>query len=452
MSDPQAPTDRVPGAASRRLGPLGWWGLGLVLWLATSLGGTQFLNRTLDFPRLGGDFMAYWCGARAFAAGEDPYLRANLARYRLDPGLPELSEKEIVYGGQTPFYYPVWAVYPILPFLGQGYVVARNLWLVWMMQGFFVAGALWAFRPTNLPTRWRAYAFFLFALWPVALQLGQPLPFVLCLWGAALFCWDSKRDVLAGALMFAAIIKPQSGLLPLAVMAVQAWRLGRTGVLWGMAGAAVALILPGLLVRPTWIAEMLAAPRLNPPPTVMFGPDLGCSFGSLTDYLAGSNGSAQSLAYCFRVAVALCFLGEIVRRAFDRRYACEETAALAVLASFFVSPYARHYDIPLLIWPLWALIAKCRSPRLPAMIVGVWLIGPALDFFLGGPVHFLVGFQLRWFWIPAALAVAWAAVERFDAPPGEPRQAESPSPGETDEMSAAERPDEATTSIKPAVS
>jgi hypothetical protein len=87
--------------------------------------------------------------------------------------------------------------------------------------------------------------------------------------------------------------------------------------------------------------------------------------------------------------------------------------ALGTLASFFVAPYARHYDFPVLLIPLLVLLGG-RLPKLPGRLV---LLAVVLLPYL--QVVLMARFKEQYdpsgkflpegtfFWVPVVLTLAW---------------------------------------------
>jgi hypothetical protein len=91
--------------------------------------------------------------------------------------------------------------------------------------------------------------------------------------------------------------------------------------------------------------------------------------------------------------------------------------ALSLLAAFFVAPYARPYDFPVLLIPLLVLVGD-RLPELPAaaLLMAVVLL-PYVQFLLllkYRRLYTTTDFILEstYFWIPLVLAAVWFATRR----------------------------------------
>jgi hypothetical protein len=122
---------------------------------------------------------------------------------------------------------------------------------------------------------------------------------------------------------------------------------------------------------------------------------------------AGLRGAGLWALY---LAAALPFAGAVARCALDPARPVGDVLALSLLAAFFVVPYARAYDFPVLLVPLLALLGG-RLPQAGGAVV--------LLFLLLAPHAFLLGFPSRaaannytLFLIPLVLTAAWLVPSR----------------------------------------
>src|SRR5258708_35649817 len=103
---------------------------------------------------------------------------------------------------------------------------------------------------------------------------------------------------------------------------------------------------------------MLSATRRTPPPTDYF-PWIGPTWLLvLRSFGLGSWG--VGVLY---LAVALPVLGVVLRAALDPDRPLRDVASLGLLAAFFVAPYGRHYDFPILLIPLFVLLGGRLSEK-----------------------------------------------------------------------------------------
>jgi hypothetical protein len=157
--------------------------------------------------------------------------------------------------------------------------------------------------------------------------------------------------------------------------------------------------------------------RRNPPPTEYF-PWIGASWLLVLRTL-GLRSWALGAAY---LAAAVPLVVAALGAALDRARPLRDTIALGLLAAFFVAPYARPYDFPVLLVPLLVLLGD-RLPERPAaaLLVAVILL-PYLQFFLLTKYRHLYTttdfiLESTYFWIPLLLAAAWFATGARAAAP-----------------------------------
>ena len=105
-----------------------------------------------------------------------------------------------------------------------------------------------------------------------------------------------------------------------------------------------------------------------------------------------------------------------MRAALDRSRPLCEVIALGILAAFIVAPYARHYDFPVLLIPLFVLMGG-RLPELAgAALMGALLVLPYLH--LGAMMEFRRKYpgsqqfpECTFLWIPGLLTGVWLIYE-----------------------------------------
>src|SRR5207237_565912 len=138
-----------------------------------------------------------------------------------------------------------------------------------------------------------------------------------------------------------------------------------------------ALALASTLIVPSWPLQMLEATRRTPPPTDSF-PWLGTTW-FLVLKAVGLRSWGLWVLY---LTVALPFLREVLRSAFDRDRPVREVIALGFLAAFFVAPYGRHYDFPTLLVPFFILLGGRLSEKAGSALLIALLVIPYIQFIL----------------------------------------------------------------------
>jgi hypothetical protein len=124
-------------------------------------------------------------------------------------------------------------------------------------------------------------------------------------------------------------------------------------------------------------------------------------------------GLESPVLWLLYLVVALPFLGYVLHTAFQRSTALADVVALSVLAAFFVAPYARHYDFPVLLIAVLVLLGKRPSSATLRLLVTALVVLPFLQLFL--LAHFKISrdsytpflLESSYFWIPVLCLASW---------------------------------------------
>jgi hypothetical protein len=354
------------------------------------------------------DFVCYWSAGQLVAEGRSPYDPEGQTRIQREHGW----ERDKAGRGVLeflPYYYPPWFAMACAALVPLGFGTARTAWF-FLNAWFLVASAvLLRGLVPGVPRRVPVVAVPFFLLSVQVVVLGQTTLLMLFLVVLAWRLLEQGRDRLGGAALAGFASKPQ--LAAVLVLGVLIWavRRRRWGVVLGFLATLAVLSLAGALVVPGWPLRMLEAMRRNPPPTVYF-PWLGASWLLVLRAL-GLRSWALGAAY---LAAAVPLAAAAIGAAFDRARPLRDTVALGLLAAFFVAPYARPYDFPVLLIPLLVLLGD-RLPELPAaaLVMAVVLV-PYFQFSLllkYRKLYTTTDFILEstYFWIPLVLAAVWFA-------------------------------------------
>lgn len=400
---------------------------------------------------VGGDFIGFWGAGKSLSRGENPYDPVNLRRYLPDAGI-QFDKIKAGDGpiDHVPFYYPPWSVYPVVALLPLGYLAARNAWLIWGLQSYLAAVYLLASRPGAFSLPMRACVFGGAAVWILPLRFGQVVGPTLLLLVLCLLAWEAGRDRWLGLFLVLAVVKPQISALPVLLVLLVAARDRRWNVWIWAGGFALALTLSAMWFRPTWLLEYLAAPRLNPPPTVVegpgVGPQLGCSlwsglmlfFGEATRASTRSaSGNGLLVAMAIQAVVAVAILVPLGRMVWKREASVERLMSAGIVASWFLSPYLRLYDLPILCLPIMHLLNRPTPIALRAGFAFVWVALPHLDCHLDYAWAFGKDTALRtfflwefhWWWIAVWIGLWWLVdlvARSAESPPPEASSAAAP--------------------------
>lgn len=370
------------------------------------------------------DFLCYWTTGRLVVEGRSPYDPEGQARIQREYGWDREEEGRGVLSF-LPYYYPPWFAMACAALVPLGFGAAKTAWFflnTWLLLG---SGVLLREAVPGVPRLIPVVLVPLFFLSVQSLLLGQTTIIILYLIAWAWRLLESGRDRAAGAVLAGLVSKPQLTAVLLLGILIWAVRRRRWGVVGGFCLTGAALGLMGALIVPTWPIEMLKAMRRTPPPTVYF-PWIGASWLLVLRTL-GLRSWALGAAY---LAAAVPLLVAILRAALDRTRPLRDTIALGLLAAFFIAPYARHYDFPVLLIPLLVLLDNRLPERSGTALLMALVLLPYLQFLLLAKYQHLyttTNFYMEstYFWIPVVLTVAWFATEARNVTPG-PKPAEGP--------------------------
>jgi hypothetical protein len=358
------------------------------------------------------DFICYYSAARLLASGQSPYDLAGQTEVQQALGWERATSGFGVYDC-LPYFYPPWFALACVPLLPLGYPAAKVVFFFLNIELALLTGYLLRDTVRGAP-RWLSVAFVsLFIFTIVSALLGQTALVILFLIALAWKLFDGGRDRAAGVVLACLTIKPQ--LTAVLILGVLLWAIRQRR--WGAMGAffLTSALLAGLCaaIVPSWPLQMLNAPRQTPPPTEFY-PWIGNTWFLLLRAL-GAQGWGLWLGY---LGLAVPFLIAVVRAALDRTRSLAAVVGLGTLAAFFVAPYARHYDFPVLIVPCLVLLRN-RLPRVVGTALMLTLIlVPYVQFFILGRVKaayhpdekFLL--ECTFFWLPFVLTAWWFAAGR----------------------------------------
>src|SRR5262249_31370389 len=150
---------------------------------------------------------------------------------------------------------------------------------------------------------------------------------------------------------------------------------------WRVVGsfAVTLLVLAAVstVVYPPWLVAMLKAPGQTPSPTEYY-PWIGNAWLLVLRALGLEGGGLWVLS----LAAPVPFLGAVIRAALDRGSRLADVVGLSVLAAFFVAPYARHYDFPVLLIPLVLLVRDRLNVLVGVALLGAVVLLPYVQLFL----------------------------------------------------------------------
>jgi hypothetical protein len=384
------------------------WLIGITLLTATIVPAGR---AAMPWGRMFPDYIHHWTAGKLIGGGHSPYNVDLQRKIHQEHGWDRSIQGRGVLDF-LPYYYPPWFALASTLLVPLGYEGGKLAWFslnleLLLLSGFLLRDALPGV-PRSIPVL--SVPLFLFSL--LALLVGQTPILILFLAAATLRLLDAGGDRAAGGALALLTTKPQLALVVVPALGIWAARQGRWGVIKGFAATLLALCLVSTLVLPSWLPEMLGATRQTPPPTEYF-PWLGNTWFLILRTL-GPRGWGLWAAY---LLVAVPALGLVLRSALATERAHHEVMALGLLATFFVVPYGRDYDFPVLLIPALVLIGERLSEKAGALLLIGLIVVPYLQFILLVRYSRLVvpsvDFYLEctYFWVPALLAMLWIATE-----------------------------------------
>lgn len=338
--------------------------LKLVLLMTTCVVILALVFSVIDLPFLGRDFISFWTGAQAIRTGHSPYDQA----FQTAIQQANRWDVRVEMFPFHPYVYPPWLAILLWPLAWLPYRMAFAVWLALnLVLGATGLGLLMAvLRPRGLryasPVVWLAAFLYLPLLH--GLVVGQP--HLLLFFLMALVVWGSVtgHDGTAGVALGVMSIKPQVGLALAAVFGLvwlirRRWRALLSLILTGLMCVAISFVL-----LPNWMTDMLAAPDQFVALTGL--PLLPSGFRDYpTLYAAIQIGLASSPALLLAPIVAAGMLPLAIYRFRRRQMTWQWFSALACSSLVILTPYARVYELTLLLWPMLYILfsAELRAPR-----------------------------------------------------------------------------------------
>lgn len=293
-------------------------------------------------PRLT-DFFCFWTAARLVISGEDPYDESVWSAATAGT-IVDRSGRERTSPCPGRSGYPLTTSVALAPFGALPLASAATLW-----QALLIGAAL-----CGTVLIWRAFAIgaagtglfstLVFASQPFAFTLitAQFGGLLLGLVGIAL-ALESTRPRSAGAVFALWALKPH--VVALALVAVpMRWLLrGPRAAVVGAMLAGVALLVVSLVMRPAWPTSWLGE---------LGGRRLGMTEGTPTVWSLASIAAGDARLGIVVIAALAALYAFALR---GRPLATVDVAALALVATLLVSPYAGGHD-QMLLAPAWAAV------------------------------------------------------------------------------------------------
>ena len=362
------------------------------------------------------DYITYWTAGKLVAEGQSPYdvdrqieLQRALGWDRSINGRGVLDF--------LPYYYPPWFALGCTLLVPLGFDGGKLAWFFFNLEMLFLTGCVLKDAVPGVPRSIVLVAIPVFLFSVQALLAGQTTILILFLAALAWKLLDGHRDRAAGVALACLTTKPQLAAVLVLALGIWAVRQRRWGVIQGFVAALALLCLASTAAVPSWPMEMLSATRRTLPPTKYF-PWLGNTWFLILKTLGLRSWSLWVLF----LAVALPFLWAVVRTAIDPGRPVRDVMALGLLAAFFVAPYGRDYDFPVLWVPALVLIGDRLSEKAGAALLVGLIVIPYLQFIIlvrysrliVPEVDFYI--ECTYFWVPALLAILWFATDSRQRP------------------------------------
>jgi|GEM_PF-3558860 len=193
------------------------------------------------------DFRAFWCGARVWLDGGNPYDAAAVQALQKKAGLHD--------AGPGTFVNPPHALVWLAPWALLDFTTAQRLWLA---ANFVVAGACLVLAcklaPGGRPAVELLWVLSFVPFWLVV-YLGQMSLWITLFMLGAVWFRRSGRYFLCGFLLWLACIKPQMSFLLVGGLMSEALFLRRWGLFAGLAAGAAVSLVPWWWSGAPWIPE-----------------------------------------------------------------------------------------------------------------------------------------------------------------------------------------------------
>ncbi|MGA2700045.1 MAG: glycosyltransferase 87 family protein [Isosphaeraceae bacterium] len=389
------------------------WLAGITLLsVALVMAGQAVMPKGKMFP----DYITYWTAGKLVASGQSPYDVDRQIEIQRTLGWDRSINGRGVLDF-LPYYYPPWFALGCTLLVPLGFEGGKIAWFFLNLEMLFFSCFVLRDAVPGVPRSIALVAVPLCLFSVEALLAGQTTILILFLAALAWKLLDGHRDRAAGVALACLTTKPQ--LAAVLVLALGIWgvRQRRWSVFHGFAATLALLCLASSVVVPSWPMEMLSATRRTLPPTEYF-PWLGNTWYLILRTLGLRSWSLWVLF----LAVALPFLWAVVRTAINPARPLRDVIALGLLAAFFVAPYGRDYDFPVLWIPAFVLIGERLSEKAGAALLLGLIVIPYLQFILlvrysrliVPEVDFYI--ECTYFWVPALLATLWFVTDSRQRP------------------------------------
>lgn len=313
----------------------------------------------------GQDFVCYYSWARIALAGKNPYDYNLVVQAVFDTS---------GRGGNCPFYYPLWFIFPFLPLSLNQFQVSRLVWLVALSAFWLMAMKLtdrgWSNAYPSPWVRWLVWsgAFFLFG-W-ATLRVEQIALAVFFVWALCLRALEQNRIKTAAIALAMLLLRPNITFLAFLVLFFYAAKSRR--IVLGMFAVFALLLAISTLITPGWWEPIIKGQLLNGMNQGLNGNEIDARrlTSTTSDFLDYELGITNAPAILIQAGLGLFALFLIWRWRSHILFDC----ILALTVVFWVTPYAMQYDYALLAPAfLWVVhqIPRLNGPTRILVVVGL---------------------------------------------------------------------------------
>ncbi len=397
-----ADSEAISGARPLWLHCLGW----TVGFLAATAIFVLLGRAVIPWERPCPEYVRYWAAGKILASGGSPYDLPLLAKIEREYGFDKVRDG-LGYYDFIPHIYPPSVLNLILVLLVPlGFSTARMTWLVLNTELLFMTGYMLRNAVAGVPRIVPMALIPFFALSVLSVLVGQVTALIVFLMAGAWRLLQRGWDRAAGCVLACMSIKPQ--LSTVLLMATLVWLARQRR--WQAIGAFVTFsaLLFGVntWLIPWWplqIAQNLSAMPLAT------GTEIFPWWGTTWLLVLRSLGLEGGLLWALYALVAAPFCWLVLRCALQRNSGIDEVFALSLLATFFVGPTARIYDLPILLIPVLVLLDRRTPEILGAALLLVLIIVPYVHVLWWIPSRDNIPAHVWFFWIPLLLASFWFA-------------------------------------------
>jgi hypothetical protein len=357
-------------------------------------------SRLIPSDKVCPDFLQFWTAAQLLASGHSPYAAEDQASLQRQLGWDKDKQGLGIYEF-LPYYYPPWLAVACMGFLPLGYPTAKVTWLVLNAELLLLSGYHLGRLLEGVP-RWISLAAVpCFSCSLLSVLFGQTSPLVLFLIIASFRLLDVGRDYPAGAVLALVLTKPQLGVVLTGGILLWVARQRRWPVLLGFSACLLVVCVVSFAVIPDWPWQLQAALERTPLVT-QDSPWLSVTWWAVLR----SMGVPRFGFWPAYLAIACPCLLILFRKAWDRHATAGVVLAWAILSTFMVVPYARLYDLTILVIPLLLLLpGQVNAPSTTAFFLACMVL-PFVQLYWVRPSDPYRS-EVSFFWLPALLALVW---------------------------------------------